>query len=120
MFLAFNYSHVTQVEQCTIYWSRRPGVSASLNRNIKRFFFLVSVFLFLKINVYIIETCFSNFTTKLIFKRFSYNLYYLLFQILKIFKIFILFLFARKLKHFKVKDFWYQSIHIQITYTYSE
>jgi hypothetical protein len=43
--------------------------------------------------VYIIEKYFSNFT-KLIFKRYSYNLYYLLFQILKIFKIFILFLFA--------------------------
>ena len=35
--------------------------------------------------VYIIEKYFSNFT-KLIFKRYSYNLYYLLFQILKIFK----------------------------------
>jgi hypothetical protein len=35
MFLVFNYSHVTQVAQSIVYWSRRPGVSASLNRNQK-------------------------------------------------------------------------------------
>ena len=52
------------------------------------------MFFYLTIHVYIIEKYFSNFT-KLILKRFSYNLRNLLFQILKIFKIvFILFLFA--------------------------